>query len=225
MSSYKDVLKEALCEIKQEELEKLPSEDEIDYTFSSGFVKKVNKIIKDQKTTISSRTLRKAIIILVAAIIAMMIAGSAVADSNKILEFFYRLRDDVLSISYTQEERTENFKECKYTLNYVPEEYERTKSNRLTDSFRAFTARDNAGNEKTILLNQQNSFGTTKIGTQGNYVEEININSVDVIYVERDDTISCFWKEKGYSFHLSYPKELGKDFIMKNAGKLVELSE
>ena len=56
-------------------------------------------------------------------------------------------------------------------------------------------------------------------------MEEININSVDVICVERDENISCFWKEKGYYFKLSYPKELGKNFIMKNAGKLIEFTE
>ena len=55
LQQYNDLLKEALLEIKEEELEKLPAEDEIDYEFSKDFIylgtKKTMESILIDKTT------------------------------------------------------------------------------------------------------------------------------------------------------------------------------
>lgn len=225
--SNRDFLKEALYEIKQEELKSLPAENEIEYEFSKEFKTSVKKLIKEQKKTYSSKALKKAIIILVAAILFMLMASSAIADSNKLLDFIYRIRSDgVLFISDKEELVTEEFKECLYTLNYIPEEYEQTLFHRpFSDIYDVLISWEIPETKKSIFLDQNNNVGLQGINTYGNYVEELKINSIDVIYVEQNEYVHCFWKEKGYYFDLSYPKELGKDFMMKNVGQLVELPE
>ena len=101
----RDILKEVLYETKQEELQSLPAENEIEYEFSKEFKRCVKKLIKEQKKTYSSKALKRAKIILVAAILFMLIASSAMADSNKILDFIYRIRSDgVLFISDKSDE-------------------------------------------------------------------------------------------------------------------------
>lgn len=226
--SNRDILKEALYEIKQEELKSLPAEEEIKYDFSKEFKVSIKKLIKEQKRPYSSKALKRAIIILVAAILFMLIAGSAMADGNKLLDFIYKIRsDNVLFISdKTDTKPAENFKECIYTLSYVPEEYEQALfHNPFPDTYEVLTIWDIPGNKKSISLDQGDSVGTIGINTYGNYVEEIKINSMDVIYIEQTEDTCCFWKEKGYYFKIRYPKELGKDFAEKNIGQLVELPE
>ena len=225
--SDRNIFKEVLYEIKQEELEGLPAENEIEYEFSREFKASVKKLIKEQKKTYSSKTLKRFIIILVAAILFMLIASSAVADSDKILDFIYKVRNDgVLFISdKSASEPSENYKDCIYSLTYIPEEYELSFSDIQPDYNTAFWVWKKIESRETISLDQKDNVGFIGINTNGNYVEELEINSVNVIYVEQEETIHCFWKEKGYYFDLSYPIELGRDFAERNIGKLVELTE
>lgn len=225
MNDFKSILSDALNEIKDEELNNIPSENEIEYEFSDDFKRKANMLIKKQNKKFSSKTFRKSIIILVAAILTMLIAGSAVAENNKVLDFFYKIRNDnILFIFEKDEKNNESFKECFYTLNYIPEEYSQTKFSKDPYVYHAITVWKSSNNKNSIILNQKINIGTVEINTYGNYVEEIRINSQNVLYIDKKENISCFWKEKGYFFHLSYPKELGKDFIMKNAGNLIDIS-
>lgn len=225
--SNRDILKEALNEIKQEELKSLPAENEIEYEFSKEFKRCVKKLIKEQKKTYSSKALKRAIIILVAAILFMLIASSAMADSNKLLDFIYRIRSDgVLFVSDKSDEYSAKyFGQRFYTLNYIPEEYELTSSDIKPDFNLSKHIWNIPKTQKNIFLDQNDTVGTHGINTFDHYIEELSINGVDVIYVEQNENIDCFWKEKGYYFTLRYPIELGKDFIMKNAGQLVELPE
>lgn len=157
----------------------------------------------------------------------MLIASSAMADSNKILDFIYSIRSDGVLFLFDKldEKPAKDFDQCFFTLSYIPEEYELM----LSDIEPNFNLANHMWNipkaQKNIVLDQSYSIGTHGINTFDHYVEELSINGVDVIYVEQKENIDCFWKEKGYCFTLRYPIELGKDFIMKNAGQLVELPE
>ena len=50
MKKYNSVLKDALYELKLEELDALPDEDEIEHEFSNKFNKQTKKLIKSEKS-------------------------------------------------------------------------------------------------------------------------------------------------------------------------------
>ena len=52
-------------------------------------------------------------------------------------------------------------------------------------------------------------------------IEDIVINSIDVTYAHDSSISICFWTDEKYRYKLTYPSELGKEYMQANIGKLI----
>lgn len=217
-------LAEALYELKIEELNKIPAENEIDYEFSNRFNKKSKHLIKTQKSNSLLKSLRLAseiaIVFFIALIVFVATTNTNASDNSK-FDFLYKIFNNIISINSEYNEPFESTKTTYYTLSYVPNNYSEigfsTSPSDITTIYEHSITRERIRFTQTIGI-------TNKTNTNGNYVEEITVGDIDILYINNGDFIVCYWMESDNYFILSYPMTLGKDLILKNAGQLTERS-
>ena len=221
MKKYNSVLKDALYELKLEELDALPDEDEIEHEFSNKFNKQTKKLIKSEKS--KSKALKVAASIAVILIISVSLP--TVNATDKIFDFFINIYNNVLNIKADYYSKSNQAHEITtfYFLNETPEGC-RVKYYSTVPYILRYQI---ANKDKSIVIYFTQSLkiysGENNINTKDAYVEYLDINSIkNVIFIDNGETIYCIWDEHGYRFELSYTSSLGKDFLYKNIGKLYE---
>ena len=222
MKKYNSVLKDALNEIKLEELDALPNEDEIDYEFSEKFTRQTDKLIKKEKTKSRIPVKKIKIAASVAIILLVSVSLSHVdASQNKFFDFFINIYNSILNIEVNYDtDHTEQIT-THYFLNEIPEGYT---IKYYTPTPTRMRYRIISADEKSSVYFTQRTksyFSENNINTNGACVEYLTVNSVgNVICVDNGLSIHCFWEEFGYAFELIYPSELGKEYMYNNIGKL-----
>lgn len=218
-------LSEALYEIKIEELNKIPAEREIEYEFSENFNKKAIQLIRMQKRNSLLKALRMtgeiAVVFIIALIIFVATTNTNASDNSK-FDFFYKIFNNVVSINSEYNEPFDSTKTTYYSLCHIPDGY--MEIGFSTSPVQIQTVYKNTFDEKRIKFIQTIGI-TNKTNTKGNYVEEITVGDIDILYVDNGDFIICYWTENNNYFQLSYPTTFGKDLIIKNAGQLTERSQ
>lgn len=218
----KNNLSEALFELKIEELNNLPAENEIEYEFSSNFNKKAKRLTKTQKNKSSINTLRltgEIAVVFIIALIVFVAASNTNASDNPKFDFLYKIFDNIVSINSEYNEPFETSKTTYYSLKYIPEGY--VEIGFSTSPANIITIYENPTNGKRIRFTQTVGF-TNLTNSNGNYVEEITIGDINILYINNGDFVTCYWSENNNYFLLSYPTTFGKDLILKNAGQLTE---
>lgn len=218
-------LAEALYELKIEELNKIPAENEIDYEFSNRFNKKAKHLIKTQKSNSLLKSLRltgEIAIVFFIALIVFVAATNTNASDNSKFDFLYKIFNNIISINSKYNEPFESMKTIYYSLGYIPDNYAEigfsTSPTNITTIYEHSNTKERIRFTQTIGISH-------KTNTKGNYVEEITVGDIDILYINNGDFIICYWTERDNYFHLSYPTKLGKDLILKNAGQLTERSQ
>ena len=223
MNNYKDLLKEALSDIKDEELENLPAEDEIDYEFSDDFNRWSKKLINKQKAG-TSKTFQKIIAALLALFFAFMLVKDTNAVRNIINELTYRFyRDDVIEFNIDGTDEIVPGEYVAYELPVLPQGYEFFSIQPEDGHTRRWYKNPHTGQEiafEQISLNS-NVDSLNRISTNGGYVEYLSVNFEEVIYIDSKNTCHVYWKELGCIFYLSYPSEIGKDYLNDVVCKLI----
>lgn len=218
MKKYEDILRDALHEIKEEELNRLPLEEEIDHEFSKRFTDKTQNLIRNHNKYYSEKSFKRIILAVLIAILMLIITLSATASQDKILNFIYRIYSEVVYINLGDSEKTEtDVEHYKYTLCTVPDGYEYRGSRGYSSSISLWI---NPEDNSRIELSQSTATKALQLNTYGNDVEEFTVNSVYVMCVKQEINYQYTWETNGYLFVLSYPIELGKDFAAQNIGKL-----
>lgn len=225
MKDYKDILSEALNEIKEDELKQIPDEHEIDYEFSNKFKRKSKKLIKEEKRYENrsfSKTLSKIVAVIVATIIAVAIMNKADASPDKVLDFLYYIYEKYIVVSYEANASHSDAKLVSYTLKDVPENF--VLRQYYNFGFKIRQIWDNKDTNTNIVLRQaeNDTSGSTEINANNSTIEEFEIENISVIFIRYENRIVCYWSEKNSYFELSYPEYLGKEFAVSNIGKLVE---
>ena len=93
MQQYKDFLKEALLEVKEEELEKLPEEDEVDYKFSKDFIRWNKKLINKQQRFTSGKTLKRGVAALIDLSCIFVVVRETNASKTRVSNITYKHLD------------------------------------------------------------------------------------------------------------------------------------
>lgn len=225
MTDYKDILSEALAEIKEEELKSTPDEKAIDYEFSDKFKRKSKKLIKEQKKHESrslSKMLSKIAAVIVATIIAVAMMNKADAFPDKVLDFLYYVYEKYIVVSYEANSSHSDTELVPYTLKVVPENF--VIRQYYNFGFKIRQIWDNKDTNTNIVLRQaeNDTSGSTEINANNSTIEEFEIEDISVIFIRYENRIVCYWSEKNSYFELSYPEYLGKEFAVSNIGKLVE---
>lgn len=224
MQQCNDLLKEALLEVKEEELEKLPAEDEVDYEFSKDFIRWNKKLINKQKRFTSGKTLKRVVAALIALSCVFVIMRETNASKTRVSNITYKYRDKTtieLFIKGSYELPAEAY--VAYDLPFIPEGFTTDGSfpynNRTWRFYKEIDGTETFEFYQYNYLISGNDEENTSIGN--NPVEHLDINFIEVIYIEFQGTVRAYWTEHNCVFKLSYPVEWGKEFLEDIVGKLV----
>lgn len=224
MQQYNDSLKEALQEIKDEELEKLPKEDEVDYEFSKDFIRWNQKLINKQQPFTSGKTLKRVVAALIALTCVFVVMRETNASKTRVSNITYKYLDKTtieLFVKGSYELPYDAY--VAYDLPFIPEGYSENGVYAFNNRTRRFY-NDSEGID-SLMLYQENylmSDGSKQnVTTDGKPVEHLEINFIEVIYLGTETTSRAFWTEHNCLFQLSFPSEWGKEILEDIVGKLV----
>ena len=221
--NYDKLLKEALYDIKKEEIDLLPSEDVIDYEFSDDFEKKMEKLIngKTEKKKNYGRILKKAAVIIIVIFSALLLSTKADASPDKIFNFFIKIYEDYIMVRSNEPEGTAEIKN-KFMPSSLPEGYKIIKSYLHAASRRiVYECNEPADN---ITFYQYKIASSHKYHSDNQ--KEITRNGINVLIIDNGKTfedayyVYYLWNEQGYGFEISAPKEVDEEIILKNVGNL-----
>ncbi len=223
-AKYDKILREGLIRYKELEFADIPPEDEIEHVFSEKYTKAMDKLIEsiDKPYRRFTDTAAKRIAIIAACLILALSSILAVgAVREKLVEFFYSVFDTHTSISTVDDKDAKDFIEINYTIPNVPEGYSLIKS--TVNEFSSGFLWENS-DELSIYLDQQLLPINFSLNSEDSAVNELIVNDVPCIYVEKDDAYVYYWEFEGYGFELCYPIELGTEFAENTIGKLIPVA-
>lgn len=225
MKDYKDILSEALSEIKEKELEGIPDENAIKHKFSEKFKRKSKKLIKEQKKyekNSFAKTIRKIAAVIIATVLAFAIMNKADAFPDKVLDFLYYVYEKYIVVSYDANVSHSDTELITYTLKNIPENYVLRQHYDFGFKIRQIWENEDTG--ATIMFRQtkNDTSGSVEINANKSTIEEFEVGDIGVILIRFNNKIVCYWSEKNCYFELSYSEHLGKEFAVSNIGKLVE---
>lgn len=218
--NYDELLKKALYDIKKEEIDLLPSEDEIDYVFSDDFENKMETLINgkfEKKKNLSNILKKVAVIIIV--LVSFMLITTSTADAHpiRIFDFFYKIYQSFVDISYEGNPEFD-YDDTTYCLSYIPEGYKQIGFSTFSSNYKKTVFQKNNMDDR-ITLKQSNS--SMRRNLSNIETEEYTINGIEVLIVNQKVDYRGIWIENGFCFELISPVELGKDIYYKNVGKLI----
>lgn len=200
-------LQEAFREAARREFATVPDENELDYTFSPGFQRKMQRIIRAQVHGYWNmvNTLGKRIAIAAAIIVMLLTTAMAIKPiRERVIQFFVRVYEDYFEVSFG--EKTENDMNptpepmVRYTLTKLPTGY-------IEDQFleyehllwTSWKTPDGLG----ITLQQEQGTQAVVFDNNGGYPNHIIHNDLDLYYLECDSAMGFVWSQYGNLFSLT----------------------
>lgn len=225
MAQFDSQLKEALWEVKEKELPRIPPENEIDHEFSERFRKKMKTLIRAEKHGTASSIAKKAkkiAAVIVAVILALVISTTADAWLEKLFDLVYRIHDSIVKVDYEDENRHTNeageeTKPLSFMIPAVPEGFEMQYRYIVDGHVDVYWENESTGEHINFT---QGGSASSKHNKDGLTIEEFDLNGAHVLCLRDPKTIECYWSQDGYHFDLSYPARLGDEFMKKTVGKL-----
>lgn len=216
-NNYDELLKEALEEIKKEEIDLIPSEDKIDYEFSDDFKKKMDLLINGERKSKKNHygVFKKVAVIAIVFISLLAVTTTkAGASPSRLFDFIIKVYNNIVNVVY--ENKDNNTTGIYYSLTILPEGYEEIGFSR--NATVATTVFEYRNRNDRIRFKQSTGSGTLLFNSD-NY-SEYTVNGIDVLILKNDNKIHSSWKENGYIFSLDYPSELGEELTLQNVGAL-----
>ncbi len=221
MDNVKELFIQSLIEVKDKELTKLKSEDEIEWEFSEKFENSMNKLIKkNNHIQLSTRkTVRRG---LLAAIIALIVAFTGLmsvsATRKPFVEFIKKVFSQYNDISISKDSTLPVDRiETEYTLMDLPSGYKlETYNNYDTSVFSVW--KNESGDE--IAFGQDILSMKFDIDNEYNY-QEFNINGYPAFYTEDNSGAFLTWTDGYYWFEINGPRN-EIDYLKNAPEKIVE---
>lgn len=209
--------KDAFRYVANQEFAWIPtSEDEIDYTFSEKFEKRMDKLIRAEKSWfwhLVNTASKRAAIILVAVVCVLSATFSVEAVRVSVVNFIVEVFDGFLYIT-TEGETTKEIT-YEYIPGYIPEGYtlyEETRS--ILHVKRTYTNE----NRDMLTLNQDiTAVNGNYLDTDHGEVSQITVDGKEVIfYIGTDrETIYATWIADGYNLSVACHGDLPKEEILE----------
>lgn len=217
-------LQEAFREAARREFAMVPDEDELDYTFSSGFQRKMRRIIRAQiygYWQFVNTTAKR--ITCVAAIIVMLLTTAMAIKPvrERVIKFFVEVYEDYFSVTFGEEKRGDLYSTpvpiTRYTLSWFPEEYVETE---YTESDVLLTTVW-MDNEKCIMLNQSVGTHETTLDHIAEKIEEFEYKDLIIRHLTLSQSNAFVWDKYGYIFQLLVPDDLPLDVALQMIDSLI----
>lgn len=203
MSISRDALKQALRDSVSQEFASIPAEDEIDHTFSPGFEKRMNRMIRQQQHTAWRRAGRPAKRLLLVAAILLVFFGTASGPSP--------MYEELTGFEVTHGEEWDDFRipngtteqiERKYQFKTEPEDFTLILLNN-DSNYIMYSYRNELGEEITFT---QHPTKYIQFSIDNEYGELWNEKVGDhwVKFYKNGSFIIATWLHDGYLFDITY---------------------
>lgn len=223
------LLKQAVAAYVEEEMTRLPSDEEIGvHQFSPEFERKMEKLLRHEhrphRILLHSTGKRVAVLAAVIALLAAsMLSVGAVRES--IVSFFTEVYEEFTAIIFDQPEEMGRTYEADsidaIEVTYIPEGFELKSERRDSKEYRL-----NYSNEAgDILVITQRLIENYELGinTEENMSEKIRVHDCEGLYVENKDFGTVIWSDNKQYFYIS--GNIQKDEILKIAESFQIMTE
>lgn len=228
-----ELLESVLAEVAQEELEHLPSDEELKnkYIISKRFDRKILHLIRDERRSPWMRSLmryaKRAAVLFLALLIA---AGTTIMTVSAAREWFFKVISQVFP-THTQidfapaESLQEDAPFVAYAPGYVPDGYAMDGEPYIREPTRLVRIAYRNENGGVIRFNQMFE-GGMKVDTEDAYTETIQMNGHDALYIQKEDTQMLYGAIDNALFFL-YVRDpaLTKDDVLAIAHSIAPLNE
>ena len=223
------LLKQAVAAYVEEEMTRLPSDEEIGvHQFSPEFERKMEKLLRHEhrphRILLHSTGKRVAVLAAVIALLAAsMLSVGAVRES--IVSFFTQVYEEFTAIIFDQPEETGRTYEADsidaIEVTYIPEGFELISESKNDRSYRVEYTSD----EGKMLIISQSVLGNTRsiLDTEDIVTENVFVHGCEAIYSENKGFGTLIWNDNKQRFYIS--GTLSKNEILEIAKSIQITSE
>ena len=219
-------LQEAFREAARREFAMVPNESELDYTFSPGFQRKMQRIIRAQVHGYWNmvNTMGKRIAIAAAIIVMLLTTAMAIKPvRERVITFFIEVYEDFFEIRFGTEQKNDldpvATSMTRYALTFVPDGYIEIDCLELETIIHT-TWQNSTGFRITL----QQEPGTNEITLDNIEVQPIiiNHNSLRILHQQFNDTSMFIWDNDNYIFYLTIYEDFSLEDVLSMIDSVVE---
>lgn len=213
MSVTKAEIKQVFTAAVAREFCYIPAENEIEHTFSSTYLQKKEKLIKNtRKTTwywVNTAAKRAAVIVLLM-LALFSVAMSVEAIRTPVVTFFTEIYEKYVLVVYKS--NGHRAIEYEYSFSELPEGYEiiGKSSNPAAVITQLW---DRRGNTITLVQSVMGGDGI-KIDNEQGIVTEMIVGDLPVLVYEHSSTKSVFWTLNGYAFSIDHHGNMATEALI-----------
>jgi len=205
-------LQEAFREAARREFAMVPDENELDYAFSSGFQRKMQRIIRAQVHGYWNmvNTLGKRIAIAAAIIVMLLTTAMAIKPiRERVIKFFIEIYEEYYEIRFgenTKDDIDPNPPNMiRYTLSALPTDYYQEEF--LETEHLLWTC---WYNDDGLGISLKQELGTNEIilDNQGTPPQETYYGETSVIIQQQEEASVYIWRQDNYIFYLTCHESL-----------------
>lgn len=220
------VLQQTLIQLRKEQLNSIPADEDIHYNFSATFEKNMNQLIRSQKHSywkyINTVGRRVAVILLTLAVVFTS-AMSVKAIREPVIKFLYKVYETFTEVVFKESDTHPKYVPIEnniFTLQNVPDGYTQYEYANMENLVTTYWRNSN-GNEIFLQQSITNLNSDILFDSENGETIEKNINGINVLFCNNGDTIYCIWNDENYTYLLYYPANLGEEFAEQNIGNLI----
>ncbi|VIG12019.1 Uncharacterised protein [Clostridioides difficile] len=201
-----EMLRKSLENIEQVLLSEIPNEENIEYTFSKKFNKRMEKLIRKEKKNTSLKKSykysRKIAISFIVIIIALFtITMNVDALRNQFLNVIKYVYERFTTYEFSISENTNLGKFEKLKPYYVPTGFKEVDRVEISDEL--FIFYNNYDGDEIVFNYSKLSDMTMKVDTENAELEKTLVNSIEADYIAKEGSYSLIWKDNKYIYYVT----------------------
>ena len=205
-------------------IESLPREEDLSHRFSKKIVRKMNKLIRQEKRTPFMRSFisyskRIAVIILIFTTIAFATAMSVEAYRVKFFEIVTEVWEEFTSIIFKSKDHiNDNNKLIPAIPEYIPKGFSILEESTSEHLYRVIYINEN--NREILYEQRALSYGEIILDTENIKTETMEIGNQKITLFVNKGVNQIYWDDSSYSYTLI--SSINKDEIIKMAKSILE---
>lgn len=212
-------LQEAFREAARREFDMIPEEEEIEYSFSPKFLRKMRGLLRAEAYGYWKyvNTAAKRVAIAVAIIVMLLTSAMAIKPvRERVIKFFVEVYEEYFSITFGEKESGDLYAATepmtRYTISWLPEGYIETK---FVEKDVLYTTVWKNQEDIPILLNQTTGTQETTLDHVSDDMCEFDDSELSIRYLSMNGQGTYVWEQNGYIFQLLVPDGISMDTALQ----------
>ncbi|MEF2688323.1 MAG: DUF4367 domain-containing protein, partial [Christensenellales bacterium] len=189
-------------------------EAKIPHTFSDGFLRKMDKLTKAEKSRfwrMTSTVPKRFAVIMASLLIITLTACSIPSVRAAVVGFIKETYDNCVRL-FTGDVGSNKISD-QYGLTELPDGF--TETDRTESNSRRIVSYQNANGNQIILTQNTAEDYSVFLDNENGKLSEITLSDMNISVYKSDDCTVGIWLQDEYAFHLTVYGDYDMDFIMK----------